>query len=394
MKRILSVLLCLTLCGMLCACRVRLLTDPASADTVLEGQQTSAPQQESTPSPTQERPEPEEQEKTADQSGQKEEEPQPDMPASLEQNGAAVYTDQPAAGITVTYDANGGDSAPVSASVTPGQPYGTQPEAVRRGYALDGWWTQPNGGERILPETIVARTQAHTLYAHWQRRDAALLTLDANGGRIKSRQATLEISDGDRFGQLPEPLREGYDFDGWWTLPDGGEQILPESVFSGTDDRTIYAHWTYDPMAFWTFTLQNKTQQIYLCQQVSVYFETESDHVTRQFCDLITATGSLNIAEYRDDANVTDDWVQAKKPQVILKCADLSQASSVRAAMQARFPEQEIILVSPSALGDDASALYAKLALAKRLYGDWYTDVDLARAAQELNVGSSPISFS
>ena len=34
--------------------------------------------------------------------------------------------------------------------------------------------------------------------------------------------------------------------------------------------------------------------------------------------------------------------------------------------------------------------LYAKLALAKRLYGDWYTDVDLAKAAQELNISSIP----
>ena len=49
---------------------------------------------------------------------------------------------------------------------------------------------------------------------------------------------------------------------------------------------------------------------------------------------------------------------------------------------------------SLGALGDEATMLYAKLALAKQLYGDWYTDVDLAKAAQELNVRSIPISFS
>ena len=313
----------------------------------------------------------------------------------MAQTGTAVYTEQLAAGVTVTYDPNGGDSPTVSASVTPGQPYGAQPEAVRRGYAFVGWWTLPDGGEQILPETIVSDVQAHTLYAHWQHRDAATLTLDPNGGRIKSKEATLALSDGDCYGALPIPLREGYDFNGWWTQIEGGEQILPETVFSGTDDQTVYAHWTYDPLAFWTFTLQNKTQQIYLCQQISIYFETETDGVTQQYCDLITATGSFNIAENRDDPNVTDDWVQAKKPQVVLKCADLSQAASIRALAQARFPEQQIILVSPSALwGDEATMLYAKLALAKQLYGDWYTDVDLAKAAQELNVRSIPISFS
>ena len=44
--------------------------------------------------------------------------------------GTAVYTEQLAAGVTVTYDPNGGDSATVSASVTPSQPYGAQPEAA------------------------------------------------------------------------------------------------------------------------------------------------------------------------------------------------------------------------------------------------------------------------
>ena len=40
------------------------------------------------------------------------------------------------------------------------------------------------------------------------------------------------------------------------------------------------------------------------------------------------------------------------------------------------------------------TVLYAKLALAKYLYSDWYTDVDLAKVAQELNIDSYPISFS
>lgn len=410
MKRFFLIFICLALLGTLCACRVRLIADPALADTILQEQQE--PQLEKPQSPIQETADPPETEPEEEPSAENETPPelppdtppqsdetaqseQPDTSVSVAQVGTAVYTEQLAAGVTVTYDPNGGDSTAVSASVTPGQPYGVQPEAVRRGYAFDGWWTLSDGGEQILPETIVSDMQAHTLYAHWQRRDAATLTFDPNGGRIKSKEATLALSDGDCYGALPIPLREGYDFNGWWTQIEGGEQILPETVFSGTDDRTVYAHWTYDPLAFWTFTLQNKTQQIYLCQQTAIYFETETDGVTQQYCDLITATGSFNIAENRDDVNVTDDWVQAKKPQVILKCADLSQATSIRASVQARFPEQQIILVSPSALwGDEATMLYAKLALAKQLYGDWYTDVDLAKAAQELNISSIPISFS
>ena len=279
--------------------------------------------------------------------------------------------------------------------VRTGGTYGAQPEAVRRGYAFAGWWTAPSGGDQVLSETEVARAEAHTLYAHWQDKRTCTVTFDGNGGRVKSKQARLELSDGDAFGEMPTPLREGYDFAGWFTAPEDGEQVLEEQIFTGTDDRTLYAHWTYNPYEFWSFTLQNKTQQIYLCQQASVYFELEQDNLTQQSCALITGTGSLNIAENRAQAVTTDDWVLGKKPQVVVKCVgNLAGAAPVRQSVAERFPEQEVVMVSGSALGGDpAAALYAKLALAKHLYGDWYTDVDLALVAEELGVSEIPILF-
>ena len=63
MKRIFLIFLCLTLFGTLCACRVRLIADPAQADTILQAQQEAQPPQEEEPQPpAQEEPEPPEQE--------------------------------------------------------------------------------------------------------------------------------------------------------------------------------------------------------------------------------------------------------------------------------------------------------------------------------------------
>lgn len=63
MKRIFLIFLCLTLLGTLCACRVRLIADPAQADTILQAQQEAQPPQEEEPQPpAQEEPEPPEQE--------------------------------------------------------------------------------------------------------------------------------------------------------------------------------------------------------------------------------------------------------------------------------------------------------------------------------------------
>ena len=158
MKRIFLIFLCMTLLGTLCACRVRLIADPAQADTILQAQQEAQPPQEEEPQPpAQEEPEPPEQESeeeppaeetppdTPPQPDETAQAEQPDTSVSVVQTGTAVYTEQLAAGVTVTYDPNGGDSPTVSASVTPGQPYGAQPEAVRRGYAFVGWWTLPDG---------------------------------------------------------------------------------------------------------------------------------------------------------------------------------------------------------------------------------------------------------
>ena len=143
MKRIFLIFLCLTLLGMLCACRVRLIADPAQADTILQAQQEAQPPQEEEPQPpAQEEPEPPEQESeeeppaeetppdTPPQPDETAQAEQPDTSVSVAQTGTAVYTEQLAAGVTVTYDPNGGDSATVSASVTPGQPYGVQPSGA------------------------------------------------------------------------------------------------------------------------------------------------------------------------------------------------------------------------------------------------------------------------
>lgn len=396
-------LLCLALGG----CRTRVVSEPETADTVLLAAQVSEPE----PAPA---PPPVEPEETALPEEEPPEEPQepptettedaeavedaglsrPETVTGLDAAGQTLLAEARETDVTVIYDPNGGDSPAQRTTVHLGEAYGVQPGCTRRGYALDGWWTAAEGGEQIFPSTVVTTGEAHTLYAHWLVREAATVTFDGNGGRVKSKEAKLSISDGDAFGTLPVPLREGYSFLGWYTAPESGALITAESVFTGDADMTLYAHWEYDPFAFWTFTLQNRTQQVYMCQQTSFYFETAQENVTAQYCGLISDTGSLNIAENRTESAVTDDWVLAKRPQAVIKVAGgMNDASAARSALSARFPEQEIVIVTADALSSGAAGLYARLALAKHFYGDWYTDVDLSAVAAELGVLNIPISF-
>lgn len=391
MKR--NILICLALLFVvLCGCRTRLVDAPDRADEVVEtAQPTPEPTPEPSPEPTPEPTEPDEGPEPAPTDSS----PPPARPAnvsSVSGLGQEQITQRPAIGVTVTYEPNGGDGPTVSTAVDVGEPYGLQPEAVRRGYSFDGWWTAPAGGQQVWPDTVVERAEPHSLYAHWKARPAATVSFDGNGGRVKSRDVIREVSQGDALGPLPTPLREGYGFEGWFTRPEGGEAVDEGTVYTGPGDWILYAHWIYDPYEFWSFTLRNRTQQIYLCQQVSIYFETKNEGVTAQSCPLITAIGGQNVAENREDAAVTDDWVLAKRPQVVVKEVDsLENAAQTQAAVSARFPEQKVVLVTDGGLGSGAQGLYARLALAKELYGDWYTDVDLSVVAAELGVGASPI---
>ena len=382
-KIMLSALLAILMLS-LTGCRMRILTSPGAADTVISepSDKASVTETEAEPSSS---PEPVD-DSIIDNT------PQDPVPGN---NPGGGYGKTEGNGIAVTYDPNGGDSDAVIAAVQLGEKYGVQPQAVRRGYSFDGWWTKVSGGECITSETVVTEDAPHTLYAHWKSRASCTVYFDGNGGRVKASQVELRLGEGDAFGQMPVPIREGYDFDGWFTERVGGVQISETDIFDGQSDLTLYAHWTYNPLKFWSFTLTNKSQQIYLCQQTSLYFETETDNLTQINCSLISATGSLNIAANRDDPGVTDDWVKAKRPAVVVKCVSSSGDMHTAAdSMAARFPEQKIVVVTRQAVsGDEASMLYARLALAKELYSDWYTDVDLSVVANELGVSGTVIYF-
>ena len=73
----------------------------------------------------------------------------------------------------MTFDANGGIFAPVSAETYACEQitytwYALPPfEPTREGYRFNGYWTERPGGARIHSSTGVALSNPHTLYAQW-----------------------------------------------------------------------------------------------------------------------------------------------------------------------------------------------------------------------------------
>ena len=67
-------------------------------------------------------------------------------------------------------------------------------------------------------------------------------TFDAQGGSVYP--AKIALGDGVSIGTLPIPQRDGYVFQGWWTSPDEGQQVLPSTIWSGDGPTVFYARWT------------------------------------------------------------------------------------------------------------------------------------------------------
>ena len=70
------------------------------------------------------------------------------------------------------------------------------------------------------------------------------INFNANDGTIDPAEASRTIQTGAAIGPLPTTMtRTNYNFDGWYTLPSGGEKITAQTTVTGTGTVTYYAHW-------------------------------------------------------------------------------------------------------------------------------------------------------
>ena len=141
----------------------------------------------------------------------------------------------------VTFNANGGSVSQSSKTVTQGETYGALPTPTRNGYAFAGWFDALDGGTQITASTTVNLSDNQTLYAHWTANSYSV-TFNANGGSVS--QSSKSVTQGETYGALPTPTRDGYSFDGWFTAASGGTQVTAETTVNLSGSQELYAHWT------------------------------------------------------------------------------------------------------------------------------------------------------
>ena len=296
--------------------------------------------------------------------------------------------------VTVRFNPRGGECGTEKLELQVGKPYGELPAASRAGYSFEGWYTAKDGGIQATPETPVTIDSNHYLYARWNSTSAPEYTVffDGNGGRVAQKDRKRTLHQGDAYGTLPTPIQDGIVFDGWFTDPEGGSQVTATDVFAEEADETLFAHWSFEPVAYWTYRIRSIRESMYGCQIITCYIEYPTDHETASKCSLLSACNAENAAMNRgSNTTVTDDWVEGRNPKVIIKLINRAgDAGSALAAMQERFPDRRVIAVPKAAVsGSEKEQLFYALYLGITLYPDWFGEIDLDQAGQDLGVSGS-----
>lgn len=171
----------------------------------------------------------------------------PDQPGTdPDQPGADPEDpDQPAQKVTVTFDANGGQlstGTPGSVEIAAGGTIAMLPQPVRTGYAFVGWTTADGTAFDITTPV----NESMTVIAQWTP-NVYQISLDAQGGALAADEASVEATFDAPIGKLPVPTREGYEFLGWFTQPQGGDEVTAETMYRMAGPSTYYAQWDVLP---------------------------------------------------------------------------------------------------------------------------------------------------
>jgi len=119
---------------------------------------------------------------------------------------------------------------------------------TKKGYTFGGYYTGENGaGIQLINEngyitddfTTTKYTSDGVIYANWIPQKY-IVTLNEGSGSIVNDQT--EVTYGSKYGTLPEPTREGYEFKGWYTAE--GDKVESETIVEKAYNHELYAQWT------------------------------------------------------------------------------------------------------------------------------------------------------
>lgn len=143
---------------------------------------------------------------------------------------------------TIVYNANGGTGAPTNQ--TKYHDLATTLSSIkpsRAGYIFLGWSESSTATYATYqPSERFTANKNTILYAVWKN-NIYTITFNANGGTVS--QSSKTVQQGEKYGTLPTPVRDGYTFNGWYTSKSGGTRIGSDTIMTDSN-ITVYAQWS------------------------------------------------------------------------------------------------------------------------------------------------------
>jgi uncharacterized repeat protein (TIGR02543 family) len=144
----------------------------------------------------------------------------------------------------ITYNANGGTSAPATHTKLYGEDLKlTTATPTREGYTFKGWAITSSSAVAYAPGATYSTNASQTLYAVWEQ-NTYTITLAAKGGIVSpasiTKQKNVDV-------ELPTPTLSGYTFKGWSiSSTQNVISYAPGAMYTGNADALLYAVWVAD----------------------------------------------------------------------------------------------------------------------------------------------------
>ena len=165
-----------------------------------------------------------------------------------------IYPRFSAKEFTLSFSLDGGTlTGPQTITIAYDQNYNNLPTPTKDGYQFDGWHTLANNGTEVSSDSIFVLLENQTLFAYWTPEPYAI-TFDKNDPLATEptlNQVVTDIIDvtfNEQYGELPLVSKLGYNFNGWYSAPIGGQKITSSSVNNIVGPHSLFAQFT--PLSF------------------------------------------------------------------------------------------------------------------------------------------------
>lgn len=148
------------------------------------------------------------------------------------------------------------------------------------------YWTYSTGGIRPvlhldISQNVWSYAGETTVYTSGEK----YITFDYREGNREVTEKNVSV--GCLYEDLPVAEREGYIFDGWYTEPTGGNQIVYETIVEDNIPQILYAHWTKVNQPELKNPVRDDEKVTYDCVYFGHYYQDD--------------TNGDNVADYSDN---------------------------------------------------------------------------------------------